>query len=414
MSATPAPPDIHGWGPLDRTGLTPIGGGVTAVAGIRAGGVVSGVKTSGKPDLALIVATEPAGAAAVTTTNLVKASSCLLTDRNTADGQAQAILINAGNANVCTPDGAAHTQRLADATAEHLGVAAADVLVMSTGVIGVPLPIDRIEAALPAVVADLTPDGADRAATAMLTTDTVTKQVAFEVADQDGNRCVVAGMAKGVGMIEPAMATLLVVLTTDAPLGRPVLQQLLRKSVNVTFNRISVDGDGSTSDTVAVLATGAATRPPNLDAVTRGLHAVCADLAHAVVSDGEGASRVAAITVHGASSEDDAERLARAIASSLLVRAAIHGADPNWGRILMAMGTAGVAFEPDRVSVSCGGVTVCRFGVATAFDRGQAAVAMDRPQVAIDVDLNVGAASATMLTCDLTPEYVRFNAEYTT
>lgn len=414
MSAAPTAADVPGWGPADRTGLTPIAGGITAVGGIRAGGVVSGVKASGRPDLALIAADEPAAAAAVTTTNLVKASSCLLTDRNTANGQAQAILINAGNANVCTPDGAAHTQRLADATAHHLDVAPADVLVMSTGVIGVPLPIDRIEAALPAVVADLDPDGADRAATAMLTTDTVTKQVAFEVTDDDGNRCVVAGMAKGVGMIEPAMATLLVVLTTDAPLGRPVLQQLLRKTVNVTFNRISVDGDGSTSDTVAILATGAAPTPPNLDAIGRGLHAVCADLARAVVADGEGASRVAAVTVRGARSDQDAETLARAIAGSLLVRAAIHGADPNWGRILMAMGTAGVAFEPDRVSVACGGVTVCRFGVATAFDRGQAAAAMDRPLVAIDVDLNLGPASATMLTCDLTPEYVRFNAEYTT
>jgi len=418
VTATPAPPPaapvVPGWGPADRSGLTAIPGGITTVAGVRAGGIVSGVKASGKPDLALIAAAEPAVAAAVTTTNLVKASSCRLTDRNTVNGQAQAILINAGNANVCTPDGAAHTERLADVTAEHLGVAAADVLVMSTGVIGVPLPIERIEAAVPAVVADLSADGADRAATAMLTTDTVTKQVAVEVADADGNRCVVAGMAKGVGMIEPAMATLLVVLTTDAPLGKPVLKQLLRRTVGVTFNRISVDGDGSTSDTVAILATGQATRPPNLDAIGRGLHAVCADLAQAVVADGEGASRVAAVTVRGASSEPDAESLARAIASSLLVRAAIHGADPNWGRILMAMGSAGVVFDPDRVSVSCGGVTVCRFGVATAFDRGQAAVAMDRPLVAIDVDCNLGAASATMLTCDLTPEYVRFNAEYTT
>ena len=414
MSGDPTTVSIPGWGPADRSGLTPIAGGITAVAGIRAGGVVSGVKASGRPDLALITADEPARAAAVTTTNLVKASSCVLTDTNTANGQAQAIVINAGNANVCTPDGAAHTQRLAEATAQQLGIAAGDVLVLSTGVIGVPLPIDRIEAALPAVVADLSPDGAERAATAMLTTDTVTKQVAFEVTDDDGNRCVVAGMAKGVGMIEPAMATLLVVLTTDAPLGKPVLKQLLRKTVGVTFNRISVDGDGSTSDTVAILATGQAAEPPSLDAIGRGLHAVCADLAHAVVADGEGASRVAAVTVQGARSEDDAEALARAIATSLLVRAAIHGADPNWGRILMAMGTAGVAFDPDRVSVACGGVTVCRFGVATAFDRGQAAAAMDRPQVAIEVDCNLGSAAATLLTCDLTPEYVRFNAEYTT
>jgi glutamate N-acetyltransferase / amino-acid N-acetyltransferase len=401
------------WGPSDRSALQAVGGGVTAVAGVRAGGVVSGVKPSGRPDLALVATDGPAAAAVVTTTNVVKAPSCRLSEAHAADGSARAVVINSGNANVCTPDGPEHARRLARGTAAHLGVAEQDVLVMSTGVIGVPLPIERIEVALPAVVADLDPEGGDRAAEAMLTTDTRTKQVAFTVSDEHGT-CTVAGMAKGVGMIEPAMATLLVVLTTDAPLSGSVLRQGLRQAVRPTFNRISVDGDGSTSDTVALLATGAAASPPGLAAITQGLHAACADLAHAVVSDGEGASRVAGVTVRGAATEADAEQIARAVATSLLVRAALHGADPNWGRILMAMGGAGVDFDPARVSVTCGGVTVCRFGVAATFDAGQASAAMARDEVEIGIDLASGQARATVLTCDLTPEYVRFNAEYTT
>jgi glutamate N-acetyltransferase/amino-acid N-acetyltransferase len=404
---------IAAWGPSDRSGLEPIDGGATAADGFRAAGVISGVKPSGRPDLALLVADAPAGAAAVTTTNLVKAPACHLTDRNVANGRAQAIVINAGNANVCTPNGPDHAQRLADATAGHLGLDPADVLVMSTGVIGVPLPVERIEAALPEAVAALSSDGGDAAATAMLTTDTRTKQVAFRVSDEQGS-CVVGGMAKGVGMIEPNMATLLVVITTDAPLSGAVAKQVLRSAVATTFNRISVDGDGSTSDTVALLASGTAAAPPGLDTLARAVQAACADLAHAVVSDGEGASRVAAITVRQAATESDAERLARSVATSLLVRAAIHGGDPNWGRIMMALGNAGVDVDPRRVSVRCAGVTVCRFGVAASFDRGQAAIAMDRPEISIEVDVGTGDAEATVLTCDLTPEYVRFNAEYTT
>ncbi|MFA9429097.1 bifunctional glutamate N-acetyltransferase/amino-acid acetyltransferase ArgJ [Egicoccus sp. AB-alg2] len=401
------------WGPQDRSGLQPVPGGATAADGFRAAGVVSGVKPSGNPDLALLVADEVAGAAAVTTTNLVKAPACRLTEAHVADGKARAVVINAGNANVCTPDGDAHAARLAAVTAGHLGVAADEVLVMSTGVIGVPLPIERIEAALPAAVDALSPDGGDAAAQAMLTTDTHGKQVAFRVTDEQGS-CVVGGMAKGVGMIEPAMATLLVAITTDAPLGGPIARKVLRSAVATTFNRISVDGDGSTSDTVALLAGGSASHPPRLDTLARAVHAVCADLARQVVADGEGATRVAAVTVRQAATEADAERLARAVATSLLVRAAIHGADPNWGRILMAMGNAQVDFDPRRVGIRCAGVTVCRFGVAASFDRNQATIAMSKPEIEIEIDLGSGDAAATVLTCDLTPEYVRFNAEYTT
>lgn len=405
---------IDRWDPSEREGLRPVEGGVTAASGFRAAGVVSGVKPSGKPDLALIAADAPAGAAAVTTSNLVAAPSCQRTARLVADGTAQAVLVNSGNANVCTPNAEADDQLMASAAAEALRVPPEQVLTMSTGVIGVPLPVDRITTAMPTLVSMLAPDGGDAAARAIMTTDTRPKQVAVEVDDGRGGRCIVGGMAKGVGMIEPAMATLLVVLTTDAPLSGALQRRLLTGAVRRTFNRISVDGDGSTSDSCVLLASGQATTPPSVELIGRAVHAVCADLARQVVSDGEGATRVAAITVKGAPTESEAEQLARAIATSLLVRAAIHGADPNWGRILMAMGSAGVAFDPRRVAITCGGITVCRFGVAASFDRGQAAAAMDREVVEIVADLGSGDASATMLTCDLTPEYVRFNAEYTT
>lgn len=404
---------LRHWGPLDRSGLTPITGGITAVGGLRAGGVVSGVKQSGRADLALVVADTSVPFGSVTTQNAVKASSAVRTDRVASTGTVQAILVNAGNANVATPDGAAHTDRMAAATAATLGIDASDVLVMSTGVIGVALPIDLIEHAIPAVVADLDTAGGHRAATAMMTTDSHAKEVAIRVQDGAGV-CTVAGMAKGVGMIAPNMATLLVTIATDAPMPTALARQLVRKAVEVTFNRITVDGDQSTSDQCVLLATGVATQPPALEAVARAVHAVCADLALQVIADGEGATRVAAITVAGAGNEGDAAAMAKAIATSLLVRAAIHGADPNWGRIMMAMGNAGVVFEPARVQVVCAGHTVARFGVATAFDHARAALAMQADEVAIEVELGMGRASATVLTCDLSEDYVRFNSQYTT
>lgn len=406
-------PALAHWGPTDRSGQQRVAGGITVVEGLRAGGVVSGVKPSGKPDLAAVVADEPATLGAVTTSNVVKASSAKRTERVAQRGRARAVLVNAGNANVATPDGAAHTERLASATGDTFGISGDDVVVMSTGVIGVPLPIELIEQAMPALAADVDPTGGQRAAVAMMTTDSHPKQVALEVRDDNGS-CRVAGMAKGVGMIEPHMATLLVVLATDAPVPAQLAQQVVRRAVDVTFNRISVDGDQSTSDQAVMLATGAVTQPPGVAALARAVHAVCADLALQVVADGEGANRVAAVTVTGAADDEDAGRLARAVATSLLVRAAIHGADPNWGRIMMALGTAGVAFDPARVTVSCAGHTVARFGVATAFDRGRVARAMTADHVAIEVDMGVGSARSTMLTCDLSEEYVHFNSKYTT
>lgn len=401
------------WGPDDRTGLTEVAGGVTGPSGFDAAGVVSGVKTSHKPDLSLVVSQNRAAAAAVTTTNRVKAPACHLTDRHIADGSAQAVVINSGNANVCTPDGEAHARQLAQCAAQQLNIAVTDVLVMSTGVIGVPLPIDTIVAAMPAAVAELSETGGHDAAVAMMTTDTHAKEAAYTAQDARGGRCTVGGMVKGVGMIEPAMATMLAVITTDAQVSAPSLDRILRSAVATTFNRISVDGDGSTSDTVAILANGAA-GPVDEQVLGRAVHAVCADLAAMVVADGEGATRIAGVTVSGAASDHAAELLARSVATSLLVRAALHGADPNWGRILMALGNAGVELDPTQVQVDCAGVTVCRNGVAVPFDRHQAATAMRSDAVAIEIVVGAGSGTATVLTCDLTPEYVRFNSEYTT
>jgi glutamate N-acetyltransferase/amino-acid N-acetyltransferase len=409
------PPPLR-WGPADRAALTALDGGVTAVPGVLAGGVAAGLKTSGAPDLALVDAGQRVAAAVVTTTNLVKAAPCVVTERHAADGHARAVVVNAGNANACTGErGVEDALLTATRTAGLLGCEPADVLPLSTGIIGVPLPVRMLVDALPAVVGDLGDDPAagERAARAITTTDTVVKQRAVRIQDGAG-ACHLGGFAKGAGMIEPAMATMLAVLVADAPLAGPVLQRLLGQAVDRTFNRISVDACGSTNDTVVLLATGSASSPPSLGAVQVGLEAVCADLAHAIVADGEGTSRIAAVEVRHAASDEDAARLARAVTSSTLFRAALHGADPNWGRILAAMGGCGVPFEPARVEVRCGGITVCRFGTAVVFDRGQAAVAMRHDEVLIEIDLHQGSGTATMLTADLTPGYVAENAYYTT
>lgn len=402
------------FGPTDRSSLTPVDGGVCAPAGFLASGTTAGLKASGRPDLALVVSDGPATAAATVATNQVLAAPCVLTRRNVADGSARAVMINSGNANACTgPDGLADAEATTEELARQLGTEPTDVLVCSTGIIGVRLPIERLLRGIPPAVRALTPEGNRLAAEAITTTDTALKETAVHVRD-DAGACTIGGMAKGAGMIEPAMATMLAVVTTDAPLTPAVLRPVVRQVVDRTFNRISIDACGSTNDTVVVLANGRAASPPSLAAFRSGLEAVCADLARAIVADGEGVSRTASIRVTGARDERDAVVLARAVAASTLFRTALRGADPNWGRVLAAMGSTDADFDPDRVAVSFGGITVCRFGVATAFDRGQAAAAMSKDEVQVTIDCNVGDAEATLLTAELTPEYVRFNSEYTT
>jgi glutamate N-acetyltransferase/amino-acid N-acetyltransferase len=392
------------------------GGGITSPGGFRAAGVAAGLKASGKPDLALIVSDGRAGAAAVTTTNQVKAAPCIVTEDHIADGYARAVIVNAGNANACTGEqGLRDASDTCDEAARLLGCAPDDIIPLSTGIIGVRMPTQTLLAGIPSVVEGLgrDPQHSAAAAEAITTTDTHIKQVAVEVRDEQGS-CRIGGIAKGAGMIEPAMATMLCVLTTDAPLSGAVLRPMLRQAINRTFNRISIDACGSTNDTVVVLASGAATRPPGLAALQAGLEEVCAQLARAIVDDGEGTTKVAEVTVGGARTEADAVALARAVTSSTLFRAALHGADPNWGRVLAAMGTSKVTFDPDRVAVKFAGVTVCRFGTAVVFDRGNVAARMDKPLIYIDVDLGLGDASATLLTADITPAYVAENAYYTT
>lgn len=398
---------------LDTTGLAPMDGGVTAANGWRAAAATTGVKASGKPDLALISCDTTATVAAVTTTNRAKAPACLITDQNAANGVGVAVLVNSGNANLCTPNASQDAEQMVAATAHVLGVARDDVLLMSTGVIGVPLPVEQILKHIPTLPSALSRDGGAAAAQAILTTDSVAKVTAYQVTDATGS-CIIGGIAKGVGMIQPNMATMLAIITTDATVEPATLKQLLREAVDQTFHCISVDGDTSTSDTVAVLASGQATATPHVDSIKRGLVRVCADLAEAVVRDGEGASRIARIQVSGAASHTDAKALAHSVATSLLVRAALHGADPNWGRVMMALGNAGVAFDPTHASVRFAGHLVASAGMAVDFDAATVAAAMSTPEVTIAIDLAQGSSEAMMLTCDLTPEYVRFNSEYTT
>ena len=409
-------PPVATWGPTDRRALVPVvDGGVTAAPGFRAGATAAGLKPSGRPDVAVVVADRASTVAVSTTTNRVRAACCDVAVEHARDGVGRAVVINAGNANACVPDGRAHAEQTCDGVAAVLGGQRADVIPMSTGVIGVPMPIDRLLAGVPAALDDATgdPAGGRRAAEAILTTDLVAKQVAYHVVDEQG-RCTIGGMAKGSGMIEPAMATMLAVITTDAPVPGTVLRTMLKQAARRSFNRVSVDACGSTNDMVAVLASGAAERPPGLTALQTGLEAVCSDLAAMIVRDGEGVTRVARLTVGGATTESDAEALARAVGASALFRTALHGGDPNWGRILAAMGASEVAFDPARVSVTCGGVTVCRFGVAASFDPGQAATAMQRDTVDIGIDLGQGDHAATYLVGDLSRDYVTINADYTT
>lgn len=397
-----------------ETTLVALPGGVTATPGITAAGLAAGLKPSGALDMALVAAETTVAAAAVQTRNQVKAAPVEVTSRHVANGRARAVLLNAGSANVCTgPDGLSLAAESAHVTAGALGCDSADVLVCSTGVIGVAIPADPFLGTIPKLAQELSPDGGHTAARAIMTTDTHPKDTALRVADGTGS-CVIGGMVKGSGMIAPEMATMLCVLTTDAPISGPVLRSTLKNVVARTFGRISVDDCMSTNDAVIVLATGAAAAPPSLAAFTEGLTAVCARLAEDVVRDGEGAKKVVAIRVTGARSEDDAVGVGRAVARSALVRTAIAGEDPNWGRVLAAMGAGGVTFEPERVAVTFGGVTVCRFGVAAAFDRGQAAAALRGRDVTLTIDLGLGRHEATFLTCDLTHDYITINAEYTT
>lgn len=391
-------------------------GGVTAPSGYRAAGIQTGVKESGAKDLALVYSTRPASAAAVYTTNKVQGAPIAIDREHLADGKARAVILNSGNANVCNGAvGLDHARRMCARTASELGLQPEEVLVCSTGLIGVPLPIAQIEAGIPRLVAALSEEGGGDAAEAILTTDTVPKSCAVEVELESG-RAVVGAMAKGAAMIAPNMATMLSVVTTDAAVPSGPLQELLSQAIQRTFNCITVDGDMSTSDTVILMANGVAEELSERDSegLYEGIECVCRQMAQAIARDAEGSSKLITIAVRGAATEAEARQVGIAVANSSLVKTAAFGNDPNWGRILCAMGYAGVDFDPARACVSLCGTDIYGNGAGLAYDASKLSAAMQAEEMAIDIDLAMGSAAAEIFTCDLTYEYVRLNAEYTT
>ena len=380
----------------------------TAPKGFRAGAATAGLKDSGTPDLALVVNDGPLDAGAgVFTGNRVKAAPVLWSQQVVAGGRLEAVVLNSGGANACTgPDGFADTHRTAEAVAAALGTGAARVAVCSTGLIGVRLPMDRLLPGVEQAAKALSEDGGPDAAEAIRTTDTVAKTA---VADGDG--WSVGGMAKGAAMLAPALATMLAVVTTDAVADALTLDEVLRAATRTSFDRVDTDGCMSTNDTVLLLASGASGVTPATDELQAAVSAVCADLARQMVADAEGASKDIAVEVVGAATEADALEAARAVGRSNLLKCALHGQDPNWGRVLSAVGTTQAAFDPDDLDVSINAVQVCRAG-APGDDRDL--VDLTGREVRIVVDLHAGDRAATIWTSDLTADYVHENSAYST
>ena len=383
---------------------------VTAPEGFVASGLASGIKASGAPDLALVAATGgPVPAAGVFTANLAAAAPVQVSRAHLAAsaGRAAAVVLSSGNANAATgAPGVAAALRMCALVGEGLGVSASEILVCQTGLIGVPFPMAPVESGIPVLVEARVAgrDAARRAATAIMTTDTVCKEVVV-----DGTGFTVGGMAKGAAMLAPNMATMLAVLTTDAHCDPGVLSAALRHAVEATFNRMSIDGCTSTNDTVLVLANGASGTPVPVDSLTDALEQACGELAGMMAADAEGASKVARVVVKGASSDEEAHRAARKVADSLLVRCSLNGGDPYWGRVVSELGSAGVAFDLDRVEVAYGGVVVCRAGVAAEHDDGALRAHMQGRAIELSCDLGLGAGTGAVLTTDLGHGYIDEN-----
>jgi glutamate N-acetyltransferase/amino-acid N-acetyltransferase len=398
-------------------------GSLASARGFRGAAIAAGIKkTRGELDLALIVCDAPATTAAgLFTTNLVLAAPVLLSRQNLADshGRCRAVLVNSGNANACTGRKGMQTAReSARAAAKLLSLQPAQVLLASTGVIGVPLELGLVTNQLPSLVESLSIENASAVARAIMTTDTFPKSCVVR-SEVGGKPVYLAGIAKGAGMIHPRMATLLSFLTTDALIGPRTLQNLLRAAVQVSFNRITVDGDTSTNDTVVALASGASAvgvRPGNTSWAwfLEGLTQLCQTLAKMIARDGEGAKKLVIVEVQGARKPSDAERIARAIANSPLVKTAIAGSDPNWGRIICAAGYSGALFDPNKVDIRVNDLLLCRDGVDAGFDEASARKELDRKEMTLRLDLHQGKASAHIWTCDLTHDYITINASYRT
>ncbi len=398
-----------------------IEGGVTAAQGFRACGVAAGIKYQNRKDMALIVADAPTAVAAVYTTNKVAAAPVQVDRERTRTGQAQAVVINSGCANACTGvEGLANAREMARVTAEALGVDEELVLVCSTGVIGVHLPMERIAAGAKLAVASLSRDGGDDAAHAIMTTDTVDKQVAVELGIE-GKTVSIGGMCKGSGMIEPKMATMLGFITTDAAVHPKALDQALREAVEVSFNRVVIDGDRSTNDTVILMASGVAGNliltpyHPQWQYFVDALTTVCLELGKKMVLDGEGATKFVTVRVKGARTVEEAQMVARAVSKSALVKTSWFGLDPNWGRVIAAAGYSGADVEDQKTQIY--------YGDICAYDQGRVADkellqsmqdVMKKRAFDVTVDLNLGDGEDTVYTCDFSYGYVKINAEYTT
>ena len=381
---------------------------VTRAAGFLAGGVAAGLKLSAKPDLALVVNTGPDFAGAgVFTSNRVKAAPVLWSQQVVAGGRVRAVILNSGGANACTgPDGFGDTHRTAELVADGLGIGAAEVAVCSTGLIGLRLPMAKITDGIRTLLPRINDGGGQAAAEAILTTDSHAKQAHFS--DEGWS---IGGMAKGAGMLAPGLATMLVVLTTDAVVDPERLPEQLAEACRVSFDRVDSDGCMSTNDTVLLLSSGASGVRPTSGDFQAALNETCHDLAMQLLKDAEGAAHDITITVQHAASEQDAVEVGRAVARSNLFKCAVFGEDPNWGRVLAAIGTTGADFEPDRIDVSFNGVEVCRDG---GIGEPRELVDLSGRDVSVVVNLRNGTHQATVWTNDLTYDYIKENAEYST
>ena len=404
-----------------------IDGGVCAAQGFRAAGLHVGVKTHNvnKKDVALIVSDADCAAAAVFTTNVVKAAPIHVTKAHLADGRARAVVANSGNANACAPMGEENAERMCAAAAKAIGCGAEDVLVCSTGVIGQTLRVNVIEEGMEELASLLERSGAgsDAAAHAIMTTDTVKKEAAVETT-VGGKTVRIGGIAKGSGMIHPNMGTMLCFITTDCAISPEMIRKALVDTAHVSFNRISVDGDTSTNDTCLVLANGLAGNETitgegeDYAAFLEALKALCVRLARMMAKDGEGARHLIACTVEGAASDESAETIAKSVISSTLTKAAIFGCDANWGRVLCAMGYSGEEFDPDKVDVAfasaAGEIPVCRQGRGLDFDEDLAKRILTEDEVEIRVRMGEGDAACTCWGCDITYDYIKINGDYRT
>ncbi|MBQ7542868.1 MAG: bifunctional glutamate N-acetyltransferase/amino-acid acetyltransferase ArgJ [Clostridia bacterium] len=401
-----------------------IQGGICAAKGFSANGVHCGIrKNRTKKDLSLIFSEVPASCAAVYTTNLVKGAPLTVTKRHIADGTAQAVICNSGNANTCNANGVEIAEQMSSLLAEALGIRTDDVVVASTGVIGQPMEIGPIAAGIPALVQGLKLDGSADAAEGIMTTDTIKKEVAVEFT-LGGKTCRIGGIAKGSGMIHPNMATMLVFITTDAAIMPQMLQKALSGDIANTFNMVSIDGDTSTNDMVTVLANGMAgnavidSEGEDFTAFMLALNTVTVQLCRLIASDGEGATKLLECKVTGASDVQTAKTVAKSVICSSLLKAAMFGADANWGRVLCAIGYSGAAVDVGKIDVAfrsaVGTIAVCKDGAGVDFSEEIAKTVLLEKEIEILIELNSGDASATAWGCDLTYDYVRINGDYRT